>query len=497
MKWNETKTFFFGSIAWLFFLLITFIFLFHFIPFIYLLLFMIGNVLFYLVLGCYLFYFPAKKTSSSLYLSKLAHLDPLTEFPNGIFFNEILNKTIGHAARQQTILAILLIDLDNFHRIYQALGQQISDAVLKELAYRFKSILRSGDSIARLDGDQFIILLNDIKHPKFASPIAEKILDVCSKPIKINNQELIVTASIGIAIFPMNGTSLETLQNQADLALFQAKNAGGGIYRYFTKEMTLEAHTHLKIENALRNALINSELVLYFQPIFDAIDGSIVSIEALLRWSHPELGILSPEHFIPHAEEGHLIIQIGEWALYEACRINKSWQDQGYKPVTISVNLSPKQFINQNISSIIQKVLTDTSLNPHFLAIEITEAILMENTKDTVEKLNQLKTLGVKIYIDDFGTGYTSINYLKHFPIDVLKIDQSFIKNITTDQTDQAIIAAIIALGHRLGMKVIAEGVETEEQLRCVTQLSCDFIQGYFLSRPLIESKMLLQLNAN
>lgn len=493
-----------SSIIWALFLIITSVLLYRFIPVAYLIIFVLGGVLFYLLVSIFIFVFKnspqiTKQNLSmpdSIKLTKLAQYDPLTELPNGVFFNEILNKTLGHANRHHIILGLLLIDLDHFHHIREALGSQKSDEILKIISHRFTTILRSGDHIAHLEGDQFIILLNDIKHAKFASPTAEKILTICSKPINLDQKNITVTASIGICIYPIDGTTLEELQNHMDLALYKAKCAGGGVYQYFSKEMTLEAHTHLKNESALQNAFINSEFVLYFQPIFDVAEGKIISIEALLRWVNPELGVIFPGDFIPHTEENNLIVKIGEWVLYQACRTNKLWQDQGYKPITISVNLSPRQFKNKNIVSIIQTVLDETKLEPKYLALEITESVLTEDMHATTEILNTIKNIGVKICIDDFGTGYTSISYLRQFPIDILKIDQSFIRHMMTNKDDLAITTTIIALAHNMGMKVVGEGVETIEQLNCLIELKCDWIQGYYFSRPLTESMMVLQLTS-
>jgi len=427
------------------------------------------------------------------HLVKLAHYDNLTALPNRVFFNEMLNKTINHAKRHKKMMAILFIDLDRFKNINDALGHPVGDLVLKEIGDRFSTVLRAGDILARLGGDEFIILLNDIGHAKFASPVAEKLLQICSKPLNIEDHEFCMTASIGISIYPNDGASLEDLQRNADVAMYKAKRAGSGIFQYFTKEMNLTAHEHIQMEAALRKAISNNEFVLYYQPKLNLKDGNIIGVEALIRWESTEFGIMNPAQFIPLAEETGLIMQIGEWALREACRTNKAWQTEGYQPVCVAVNLSPKQFRHQDITQLVASILAETRLSPEYLELEITETAIMDNVESAINKLNDIKQIGVKISIDDFGTGYTSISYLKKFPISVLKIDQSFIKGIPENQNDTAITSAVIALAHSLDMKVVAEGVETPEQLQYLANHHCDIVQGYYLSRPLPKQKIILQ----
>jgi len=428
------------------------------------------------------------------HLVRLAHYDNLTSLPNRVFFNEMLNKTLNNARRHKKTLAILFIDLDRFKNINDALGHRMGDLVLKEIAHRCSSVLRAGDVLARLGGDEFILLVNDISHAKYASPVAEKILQLCAEPIKIETHEFFITTSIGICIFPGDGDSLEDLLKNADMAMYKAKRAGGGIYQYYTKEMNLEAHEHIKLEGALRKAINNNEFILYYQPKLNLADGTMMGVEALIRWESPELGMVSPMKFIPLAEETGLIMQIGEWALKEACRANKSWQEQGFKPISTAVNLSPKQFRHQDIAQLVKTILNETRLDPEYLELEITETAVMDNVDTAIQRLNDISNMGVKITIDDFGTGYTSISYLKQFPVSVLKIDQSFIKGVPGNQDDVAITTAVIALAHSLNMKVVAEGVETPEQMQYLADHDCDMVQGYYLSRPLPETKILLQL---
>lgn len=427
------------------------------------------------------------------HLVRLAHYDNLTTLPNRVFFNEILNKAINHAKRHKKVLAVLFIDIDRFKNINDALGHTFGDLVLKEMGARFSALLRTGDILARLGGDEFIILLNDIDHPKYAGPVAEKLLNACAMPLKIESHEFFLTASIGVSVYPEDGDSLEDLQKNADMAMYKAKRSGGGIYQYYTHEMDTAAHEHIRMEAELRRAIQNNEFVLYFQPQLSLKDGKIKRVEALIRWEHPELGLVPPMKFIPLAEETGLIMPIGEWALHEACRLGKQWQTEGYDPITIAVNISPKQFRHQDVAQIVADALKANQLNPRYLEVEITETAVMDNVDEAINKLTTIHNMGVQISVDDFGTGYTSISYLRQFPVSVLKIDQTFIKGIPTNQNDIAITSAVIALGHNLGLEVVAEGVETAEQMQYLTEHNCDLIQGYFISRPLPATKIILQ----
>jgi diguanylate cyclase (GGDEF)-like protein len=427
------------------------------------------------------------------HLTHLAHYDDLTSLPNRIFFHEMLNKTINHAHRHKKMMAILFIDLDRFKNINEAFSRATADQVLKEIANRFSTVLRAGDTLARLDGDEFAVLLNDIGHAKFASPVSEKILNICSTPLIVDNHEITITSSIGICIYPNDGVSLEELQKNADIAMYKAKKSGGGVFQYYAKEMNFEAHEHIQLEAMLRKAINNNEFVLHYQPKLNLQDGTIEGVEALIRWENPELGLVNPTNFIPLAEETGLIMQIGEWALREACSANKAWQQQGYKPVRVAVNLSPKQFQHQDIAQLVASILTEVGLDAKYLELEITETAVMDDVESAILKLNDIQKMGVHIAIDDFGTGYTSISYLKKFPVNTIKIDQTFIKNIPNSQNDIAITNAIIALAKILKIKVVAEGVETADQLQYLADHDCDIVQGYYLSRPLPEQKIVLQ----
>ncbi len=428
------------------------------------------------------------------HLVRLAHYDSLTSLPNRAHFNDMLNTSITAANKNKKKLAILFIDLDRFKNINDTFGHNTGDLVLKEVAERFSLVLRSGDILARLGGDEFIILLNNIDDPKYAGPVAQKLIETCKKPVYANKHEFFLTTSIGICIYPDDGISLEDLQRNADMAMYRAKRSGGSIYEYFTEAMNSEALERAQLESALRKAINNNEFILHYQPKLNLADGMMTGAEALIRWESPELGMISPAKFIPLAEETGLILPIGEWTLREACRANKAWQDAGYSPICVAVNLSPKQFRHQDIAQIVSDVLNETKLDPTWLELEITETAIVDDAEAGTNKLNAICNMGVKIAIDDFGTGYTSISYLKRFPVSILKIDQSFVKGIPENRDDIAITAGVIALAHRLGIKVVAEGVETAEQLQFLADNACDMVQGYYLSRPLPEAKFVLQL---
>lgn len=427
-------------------------------------------------------------------LAQLSQYDNLTTLPNRVFFNEILNKTIQHSKRYDKKIALLLVDFDRFKLINDNFGEKAGDHYLKIMGQRFMSILRAGDIIARLEGDEFMILLNDIEDPKIAGAVADKILFACKQPIIVKTDEISITASIGIAIFPYDGESLEDLQKHADIAMIKVKKEGGEGYQYYQKDIDTTAHEHYELEKELRNAIPNNEMVLYYQPLLNLGNGVIQAVEALMRWERPNIGLLNPDKFIHLAEQTNLIFILGEWALHEACRTNKSWQREGYNPVVVSVNISPKQFRHQDLAKIVSDALRESRLDPRYLEIEVTETTIMDNIDIAVEKLNRLHDLGVRIAIDDFGTGYTSLNYLRQFPVDVLKVDQTFIKGIPENQNDISITNSIITLGHNLELKVVAEGVETTEQIQYLAEHHCDLIQGYFLSRPLPATKIILQL---
>lgn len=386
-----------------------------------------------------------------------------------IFFNESLNKAMAHAKRRNQILAILSLNLDD---------HTSEDSLLKEIESKLSNILRADDILVRLD-DDFFILLNDIGKPKYASAVAQKLLNVC----KVN---------IGICVYPNDGDSLEVLLSNVNTALDAVKHNGGG-YQFYSKEMDVEGHEYIKLIEALRHASQNNELVLHYQPRHHIKLGHITGLETLLRWSHPQFGYVNPSVFIPLAEETNLIVSIGEWALYEACKMNKYWQNEGYGHITIGVNLSPKQFYHPDITNMISNVLKDTGLNPKYLEFEITESTVMNNIEIAADILNNIRSTGAQIVLDHFGVGATAISHLKQFPISAIKIDKSFIKGIPNNPNDIAITNAFIALTHNFGLEVVAEGVETAEQVQYLSAHDCDMVQGYFFSYPLPAQKIIQQ----
>jgi len=432
------------------------------------------------------------------HLAHLAHYDSLTSLPNRVLFNGSLNKAIEHANRHNKKLAILFIDLDRFKNVNDAFGHPTGDRLLKEIAQRFTAALRTGDILSRFGGDEFIILLPNIQNQDQINPVAEKLIETCANPVWIDNRDFFITASIGICIYPDDGTSLEELQKNADMAMYRAKRSGGGVLQYFTSEMNTEAHEHAQLETALRKAIQKGdEFVLHYQPKLDVKQGTITGAEALIRWESPELGFISPAKFIPLAEESGLIMAIGEWTLREACRASHAWQKAGYPPIKVAVNLSPKQFRHQDVPKLVKGILAETGLDAKWLELEITETAVMDNVDTGINTMLEICNMGVSIAMDDFGTGYTSISYLKRFPVSVLKVDQSFIKELPQNRDDMAIVTGIIALAHSLSMKVVAEGVETAEQMQFLADNECDIVQGYYLSRPLPEGKFLMQLTSD
>ncbi len=426
----------------------------------------------------------------------LAYYDSLTNLPNRALFKDRLNQTLLIAQRHQRILAILFLDLDNFKRINDTLGHPAGDEMLKQVADRLSNCIRKSDSIsrysadefravvARLGGDEFTILLTEIAQVHDTIKVAQRILDAIALPFDIEGQEVFITASIGIAIYPIDGENVDTLLKNCDAAMYHAKNEGRNNYKFYEQSLNKTALDILNLENNLRKALDKQEFRVYYQPRIDIRTRNVVGFEALIRWQHSQKGIIPPSEFIPMAEETGLIIPIGEWVLNEACKQNKTWQAAGFAPVFISVNLSGKQFKQQNLIKVIDHAMSEIRLDPKYLELEITESII-QDTKSTAGILRELRNLGLKIAVDDFGTGYSSLSYLRRFPLDTLKIDRSFVKDIAKDPDSEAIVKAIIAMAHCLKLRVIAEGVETEEQLKFLSDEGCDEFQGYLISHPL------------
>jgi diguanylate cyclase (GGDEF)-like protein len=422
---------------------------------------------------------------ASVEMEHLAYHDALTGLPNRPLFMDRLIMAVAQGARSNQKLAVFFLDLDRFKVINDSLGHSTGDGLLKAVAERIRHCVREGDTVARFGGDEFTLLIPRIDHIEDAAKIAQKILETLKIPFIITEHELFVTASVGISIYPSDGVDPETLVRNADSAMYRAKDQGRDNYQLYAPAMNARALERLALENMLRKAISHREFVLFYQPVADIQTKNIVGVEALIRWNHPELGLLSPAHFISAAEMSGLILPIGDWVLRTACKQLKSWQKRIHPGLTVAVNLSARQFQQPNLVEQIEEVLVEAGLEPEYLELEITESNAMQNAENTIHTLRELKSLGVHIAMDDFGTGYSSLNYLKRFPIDTLKLDQSFVRDVTTDPTDAAIATAVIAMSHSLNLKVIGEGVETEEQFAFLKEQKCDYIQGYLFSPPL------------
>ncbi len=432
----------------------------------------------------YLFDITARKRAEKN-LEYRAFYDTLTDLPNRNYFDEKLEIALIEAQSNNSLLAVLFLDLDSFKNINDSLGHKIGDQLLKSFAQRLSCCVRNNDIVSRWGGDEFTLLLPQINTPEDTINLAQRILDDLKKPFEIAGHQLYIKTSIGIAIYPQDGEDAETLLKNADAALYRAKERGRNHYRFYRSTMTSKASLLLKLENLLYQALEEESLYLNYQPQLNMLNNKISGMEALLRWYHPELGHVSPSKLIPLAEKTDLIIPISLWVLKTACKQNKAWQKQGLSPIPIAVNLSPKQFHQPNLVDIVAQVLEETELEPHLLDLEITETTMMENIDFSQENLHKLRKLGVQISLDDFGTGYSSLGYLQKFPITTLKIDKSFIQTLEDNPQNTAIISAIIALGKSFDLRVIAEGVETLQQLELLQKLNCQEIQGFWFSRPL------------
>ena len=419
----------------------------------------------------------------------LAYHDPLTGLPNRLLLQDRLQQAIAHAERSPTHLALLFLDLDNFKQINDSLGHGTGDALLKEIAVRLGECVRDSDTISRQGGDEFVILLRDLSDPDASTPVLSKILTRLQDPFHAEGNEISTSVSIGVAIYPEDGTDFETLRKKADMALYKAKEAGRNAYRFFDEAMNSEAIEHLVMRNGLRRALERGEFLLHYQPQIDIASGKVIGAEALLRWQNPELGLVSPGRFIPVAEDSGMIVPIGEWVIFEACRQAVAWQRAGLPGLQMAVNLSAVQFRRGNVEATVIAALQQSGLDPALLELELTESILIQNVEQVLAAVKRLKQLGVKLSIDDFGTGYSSLSYLKRFDIDKLKIDQSFVRDLATDPDDAAIVRAIIQMAHSLNLSTIAEGVETPDMLQRLRDFQCDEAQGYHFARPMAASE--------
>jgi diguanylate cyclase (GGDEF)-like protein len=419
-------------------------------------------------------------------LNHLAYHDALTDLPNRILFEDRLTQALILAERNRQTLGMLFLSLDRFKKVHDTLGRAIGDRLLQKVAERLRSSAHQGETVARFEGDEFALLLTHIGGTE-GEDVVEVIFQINESlklPFVIDDHELFITVSIGISLYPDDGADAPTLLKNADAALYRAREQGGDNYQFYTADMNAKAMKRLTLESSLRRALERSEFEVYYQPVLDTNTRKIVGMEALLRWHHPELGLVQPIEFIPLAEDTGMIVPIGEWVLRTACAQSKSWQGAGFAPLSLAVNLSARQFQQQNLSEMVVRILQETGLNAHDLKLELTESSIMKNAESAVRTLGELKAMGVKIAIDDFGTGYSSLGYLKRLPIDTLKIDRSFVRDVTADPDDAALVMAIITLAHNLRLKVVAEGVESEEQLSFLHLLRCDEWQGYLFSKP-------------
>lgn len=418
-------------------------------------------------------------------MTHLAQHDFLTGLPNRALMTERLSQAISLASRHKKRVALLFLDMDDFKHINDSLGHAVGDQLLQSVAQRLKTSVRNTDIVCRQGGDEFVVLLAEIEQPQDAAYLTEKLLTVFSAPHLIGGQEVHVTVSVGISVYPDDGGNVEAMMQNADTAMFHAKASGRNAYQFFREEMNTRAVRRRFVENSLRRALKRGEFLLHYQPKVDLVTGEMSGVEALIRWQDPEQGMIQPGQFVPTAEACGLIVPIGRWVLREACRQIKTWLDAGLQAVPVAINISAAEFRYKGFVDSVAKILQETGLAPDYLQLELTETILMHDAESTVLVLESLKTMGVRLAIDDFGTGYSSLSYLRRFPIDTLKIDQSFVRDITTDTDDATIVSAVIGMGKNLKQRVVAEGVETQAQLEFLKKQQCDEAQGFHFSQAL------------
>ncbi|MDQ0871550.1 diguanylate cyclase (GGDEF)-like protein/PAS domain S-box-containing protein [Paenibacillus sp. V4I3] len=417
-------------------------------------------------------------------IHRMAYFDEITGLPNRSNFQERMAETL-EKAHNNSLAGLMFLDLDKFKQVNDTLGHHTGDLLLVDVSKRIIQAVPEGSIVSRLGGDEFTVIFSNLSHTDEVIPVADVILQALAEPFYLHNRELYITTSIGICIYPEHGTDVETLIKNADASMYRAKESGGNTYSVYSKNIQELNEAKHKIHSNLHKAILREEFYLHFQPKIDLTTDKINGVEALIRWDNQELGPMSPVQFIPIAEESGLILPIGEWVLRTACRQNKAWQDAGFPPIVMSVNLSSIQLQNDHLVRTIGQILQETELDPQWLEIEITESMLLQNTQHTMKVLEEIKELGISISIDDFGVGYSSLSYLKHFSFDYLKMDKSFIDNLNMSPKDELIISGIIKLAHSLNMKVIAEGVESDQQLSYLREQGCDGVQGYLISKPL------------
>ncbi|HEX4331128.1 MAG TPA: EAL domain-containing protein [Usitatibacter sp.] len=416
----------------------------------------------------------------------LANHDELTKLPNRTLIRDRISQALAQARRNGAQFAVMFLDLDRFKVINDAYGHPTGDALLVEAACRLRRLMREEDTVARLGGDEFLVLLPNLRRSADAYVVAQKILDAFEQPLALASLQAHVNTSIGVALYPRDGHEVDTLIRNADVAMYRSKELGGGVYQFFNSEMSRQTQRRVQLETHLRLALGRNELEVRYQPKVDIASGQLTGCEALTSWLHPAIGPVPPSQFIPVAEESGLIVPIGDWVLQTACAQNKAWLDAGLGPIAVAVNVSARQFLRQDVVAWVMDTLRATGLPPRLLELELTESLIAEDPDKVAATIRALRAEGVRFSIDDFGTGYSSLGYLKRFPVDSLKIDQSFVKNVGTEPDDEAISLAVISLAHSLRLKVIAEGVESAVQRDFLLKHGCDEIQGYFFSRPLV-----------
>lgn len=414
-----------------------------------------------------------------------ANYDSLTKLPNRTLFMDRLSHALSRGRRDRSQVAVLFLDLDRFKKVNDTLGHNAGDKLLQQAARRLTACVRETDTVARLGGDEFTVILPDLHNAHNTELVARKMLQCLAEPFIIDGAEMLVTGSLGITVFPDDGEDAETLLKNADTAMYKGKEDGRNTFRFFTAKMNAEALEYLKLENALRHAIEREQFILHYQPIIDLKTGRVTSAEALLRWNHPERGIVGPTEFIPLAEDTGIIVPIGEWVFRTACDQIGAWRDIGLSSLHVSINLSARQSRDTAFKDMIHRVLKETGADPKNITLEITESLFMEEDHRVLAILNELRTMGINLSLDDFGTGYSSLSYLKRFPVNILKIDRSFVVDIGKDTESQGLVEAIIAMAHSQNMKVIAEGAETEEQVAFLRSRGCDEVQGFYFSHPL------------